>query len=168
MSGAGGWLPAALTALVAILLVGCTGGAEPTGAQATGAPTGGPATTLGGLATAAPSSSPRTSLPPGAGDLGGKWSGMWADGTGGSTGSLDLDWRQEGTNLTGAITIDGWSCLIGGVVSGITNGKAVQFMLRQRDIQVTYRGTVAGPIMSGTYSTNCDDSGGTWRVAKNG
>jgi hypothetical protein len=83
-------------------------------------------------------------------------------------GILQLDWRQEGPTLTGAITIEGWSCLIGGVVSGSVNGRAIEFMLRQRDIQVTYKGTTAGRTMSGTYSTNCDDTSGTWRLAKAG
>jgi hypothetical protein len=31
---------------------------------------------------------------------------------------------------------------------------------------VTYEGSVAGHTMSGTYSTNCDDTKGTWRATK--
>jgi F0F1-type ATP synthase membrane subunit c/vacuolar-type H+-ATPase subunit K len=163
-----GWQAAALMALMA-LLVACSDGAEPVGANGSGSPARSPSIPGSGLVT--PPAVPTAPLPtggtPGRGDLGGNWSGTWAD-SAGSTGILEIDWRQDGLALMGAITIDGWSCLTGGVVSGSVSGNAVQFLLRQRDIQVTYEGTTAGRTLSGTYSTNCDDSAGTWRVAKSG
>jgi hypothetical protein len=81
---------------------------------------------------------------------------------------LVLDWKQEGSTVTGSIVIDGWSCLSGGVVAGSLRGGTIEFELRQRDVQVTYRGKVSGQQMSGTYSTNCDATTGTWRATKTG
>jgi hypothetical protein len=163
----------AVLVCLAIAPVACTNSAQPTGANgstglSTIAPSIAGSTPPTGTLPAPPSGSPTTGGSTGQDDLGGKWSGTWADSMGGSTGALELDWRHEGSNLTGTISIDGWSCLIGGVVSGTLSGTKIEFMLRQRDTQVTYQGTIAGRTMSGTYSTNCDNTAGTWRVTKTG
>jgi hypothetical protein len=164
----------ALLMCVGMALAACTGSTH--GSGASGSPR--PATLPPNSVSASPSTGTPTGLsgesPTNAGgaiaesDLGGKWSGSWTDSTGSSTGMLELDWRKEESNLTGTITIDGWSCLLGGVVTGNLNGTAIEFELHQRDVELQYRGKVAGLSMSGTYSTNCDNSTGTWSVTKTG
>jgi hypothetical protein len=93
-----------------------------------------------------------------------KWSGTWRESSGASSGSLRIDWEHYGPSLRGTMTIDGWLCLDAGVVTGTLSGSSIEFELVQREIRLTYKGTVAGNRMSGTYSTNCDDTRGTWRA----
>jgi hypothetical protein len=154
---------------VAMVPVACTKSAGQAGGGGAGDRTTTPPSPVGGT----PSTG--TTSPTGGTivqtDLDGTWSGPWADSTGNTTGTFELGWRQDGSKLTGTITINGTFCLTGGAVTGDLGGSRIEFELvglAQRNVELKYEGTATGLRMSGTYSTNCDNTTGTWKATKTG
>ncbi len=66
--------------------------------------------------------------------------------------------------MTGTLKISE-PCLDGAKVTGSFSGGAIDFGAVQGQCQVTYKGTVTGDQMSGTYSLG--PAGGTWKATRN-
>lgn len=122
-----------------------------------------PATTA---PTTAASESPLPGGPPASTTMSGTWSGQWTDPGTGVSSSLVFSLDQSGSDLTGSLTIDGTSCLSGGVLVGEAHGTAVRFDVKDREVEITYDGTLHGTTMSGEYFSTCDAPRGTWSVVK--
>ncbi len=75
-------------------------------------------------------------------------------------------WQQQGSQLSGTITISGTPCLTGGSITGTYNGSTITFGAVQGQASVAYVGTVAGSSMSGTYSTPCGNAKGNWTAKR--
>lgn len=135
------------------------GGGQPTqGVQATG-PTG----------TAPTGPTGTTAQPEPVSGLGGTWSGTWANSTpDDATGTFEIAWTQDGTKLSGTITIDGTPCLSGGTITGKIRGNAINFGVVEGQVEVNYAGEVEGDTMSGTYATSCGNANGDWEATKTG
>jgi hypothetical protein len=86
--------------------------------------------------------------------------------TGGS-GSLELTLTGKGADFGGSITMDGTACLSGGILTGAYDGRAIEFMVGQRDVEMQFVGAAqAASSMSGTFTTDCDAMDGTWSVTR--
>ena len=89
--------------------------------------------------------------------LAGKWSGSYS---GAFSGTFTLKWRQSGSKLTGSIRLSKphgtYSCT-GRVHNGHITFGAV-------GAGATYKGSVSGSSMSGTYKT--PKGGGSWSAHK--
>ncbi len=89
--------------------------------------------------------------------LAGKWSGSYG---GAFSGTFTLKWRQSGSKLTGSIRLSSpkgtYSC------TGRVHGGSITF--GAVGAGATYRGSVSGKSMSGTYNTR--KGGGSWSAHK--
>lgn len=121
----------------------------------------------------APSATPTataTPSPTGAlGDLSGTWSGNWADTSPDTAaGTFKVIWTQQGSTVSGTITISGTPCLSGGTVSGTISGSKITFGAVQGQRKVDYTGSVSGTSMHGTYSApKCGNAVGNWNATQN-
>jgi hypothetical protein len=149
-----------LAAALTIALAACSGtsstAAHTTGTQRT-------AGTSVASAAAASTSAPASSSPPVASSgLSGNWSGHYS---GSSRGDFTLNWSQSGSALSGTIKLeaDGSSLPIHGTVEG----RSIQFGT-VGSTGITYKGTVSGNSMSGTYQLidNGTTFSGPWRASK--
>ncbi len=89
--------------------------------------------------------------------LAGTWSGSYS---GTYSGTFTLHWTQSGKNLTGSIALSAphgtYSC-----TGKVHNGKIT---FGSVGAGATYKGSVSGKSMSGTYKTK--KGGGTWSATK--
>jgi hypothetical protein len=159
-----------LSAAVVVLSAGCGTVVSPQ-AQAQSSPTASPTPTPTRTATPAPTTAPSaTPSPTSAGALGsltGAWKGTWINATPKTaTGTFTLTWAQQGSLVVGAIGVSGSDCLSAGNVSGTVEGDKVSFGAVEGNTTITYVGTVSGTTMSGTYTTACGNSSGTWQAIK--
>ena len=94
--------------------------------------------------------------------LSGKWSGQYS---GAYQGTFVLTWRQTGSRLTGRITISNPHSTL--AIHGTVSGGAIQFGT-VGGAAITYKGTVSGSSMSGTYQVglNGNGSGGPWSASR--
>jgi hypothetical protein len=157
-------LLAALTACAAV--PSSTGSALPSGSPDTSpSPTATATATVSATATA--SASP---TPSGSGNLGaltGTWKGTWLnESPQTAAGTFSLSWAQQGDKVFGAIGVVGSTCLSGGNVTGSVSGSVVTFGAVEGNNTINYTGTVSGNTMSGTYTSACGNSRGTWSAVK--
>ncbi len=120
-------------------------------------------------ATATPAPSAAPSASPASGGVAGSWNGTWHDKTPDqAAGSFVVTLAQNGTALTGSITVKGTPCLSAGTVTGTVNGTAISFGAVSGRIQISYSGSISGTTMKGTYtaSAQCSDATGTWEATK--
>ena len=97
----------------------------------------------------------------------GTWQGTWTNTSGGAaSGTFQIDWQQQGSKLNGTIAITGTPCLAGGRITGNLDGDAIDFGVVSGAYKVNYKGSLSGTTMSGTYSTDCGNSKGTWEASK--
>ena len=89
--------------------------------------------------------------------LAGTWSGQYS---GAFSGTFTLTWTQQGSVLTGSITLSNPSGKYS--VGGSVNGTAIKF--GAVGAGATYTGKVSGTSMSGTY--NSPKGGGSWSAHK--
>jgi hypothetical protein len=95
-----------------------------------------------------------------------RWSGTWTNTSpDNATGSLGLEWAQQGTTLEGVVAMVGATCFGGGAMQGTIDGDKVAFEVVARD-SVSYEGTIVGDSVSGTFSMSCDGSEGTWEATR--
>jgi hypothetical protein len=90
--------------------------------------------------------------------LGGKWKGHYS---GAVTGTFTLRWSQKGRKLTGSIALSnpkGSYAIDGSVRSG------GRLKFGAVGVGATYKGTVHGTSMSGTWSS--PQGGGSWSAHK--
>lgn len=134
------------------------------GGQASTATT--PTSVIVGETTPTPPPSPTTQQ--GSGGMSGIWNGQWANQTPDTaTGTFSIQWSQQGSNLTGNISIVGTPCLSGGGITGTINGSAINFGVVEGQVTVNYAGIITGSnTMSGTYSTSCGNAYGDWQATK--
>jgi len=89
--------------------------------------------------------------------LAGTWSGSYS---GSFSGTFTLKWKQSGSHLTGTIRLSNpkgsYSC------TGRVHGGRISF--GAVGAGATYKGSVSGRSMSGTYNTR--KGGGSWRAHK--
>jgi hypothetical protein len=124
-------------------------------------------------ATSAPSpSSPTTSpttSPNAPGRLDGTWKGTYASQKyAPATGTFTVVFRQRGSTISGAITIQP-SCLTRGTVDGRLTGNTIDFgAVRGQSRSVSFTGRISGRRMSGTYHSDasCGSDNGTWTAAR--
>jgi len=134
--------------------------ASPTpSASASPTPTATPTATPVVTPTATPSAT-------GLGALSGAWMGTWTNETPAAVGTFTLTWAQQGTLLVGAIGVTGSNCISAGNVTGNVDGTKISFGAVEGTKTITYVGTVSGRTMSGTYSSECGPSKGTWSAVK--
>jgi hypothetical protein len=81
-------------------------------------------------------------------------------------GTFTIDFEQDGSALSGTISIEGTPCLTGGSISGTVVGNEIEFGAVEGEVEVDYRGSVAGDTMGGTWSTDCGDAEGEWEAAR--
>jgi hypothetical protein len=130
--------------------------------SATASPTPSPTPTV----TATPTPTPTASAT-GLGALSGAWKGTWTNETPTpAVGTFTLTWAQQGTLLVGAIGVTGSNCIAAGNVTGNVDGSKISFGAVEGTKLITYVGTVSGNTMSGTYSSDCGPSKGTWTAIK--
>jgi hypothetical protein len=118
-----------------------------------------PTPTTAATATATPSAT-------GLGALSGAWMGTWTNETPAAVGTFTLTWAQQGTLLVGAIGVTGSNCISAGNVTGNLDGNKISFGAVEGTKTITYVGTVSGNTMTGTYSSECGPSKGTWSAVK--
>jgi hypothetical protein len=148
---------AATLVFVAVLAVACS-----KSSGVTIGPSGG-----GGVQTSPPPTASQSTGGITGSDLSGTWTGIWTNNSPDhSTGSFELQWQQQGSVLSGTITIHGTPCLTDGTITGALNGKTITFGAVAGQVQVGYTGSVSGTTMSGTYTTACGNAVGTWQAAK--
>jgi hypothetical protein len=161
------WMaPAALAVLIGACSSAATA-APPTPAQSVLAATSAPTGALpipSDVPTAADTPTAAATAP----GLGGKWNGTWTDTSPDtSNGTFALTWTQNGSNLSGTITVAGTPCISAATVTGSLNGSAITFGAVSGRVTITYTGTIAGTKMSGTYSApNCGNATGNWQATQ--
>lgn len=89
--------------------------------------------------------------------LAGTWSGRY---TGAFTGSFTLTWRLTGSVLNGSIVLSSPKSTSG--IKGKVSGSTISF--GALSVGATYKGSVSGKSMSGTYSS--PQGGGHWSAHK--
>jgi hypothetical protein len=132
------------------LAVSACGGGSGSGSSQPSAPASTPAATSTPTTTTTTSTSTSTSSSSG---LSGKWSGQYS---GAYSGTFTLNWNQAGSKLTGTINL---STTGTAPVNGSVDGSSIKFGTVGSQA-ITYKGTVNGTSMSGTYNT--PGGGGTW------
>ena len=159
---------AAAIVLPIVLLGGlsaCTAVSPNTAASPTVSPTETPTPTP--TATPSPVASPTaTPSATGLGALTGAWMGTWTNETPAAVGTFTLTWAQQGTLLVGAIGVTGSNCISAGNVTGNVDGTKISFGAVEGTKTITYVGTISGKTMTGTYSSECGPSKGTWTAVK--
>ena len=158
-----------ITAAVVLLggLSACTAINANPGASATPSASATPTPTPTPVVT--PSASPVPSATPsatGLGALSGAWMGTWANESPAAVGTFTLTWAQQGSLLVGAIGVTGSNCISAGNVTGNIDGNKISFGAVEGTKTITYVGTVSGNTMTGTYSSECGPSKGTWTAVK--
>jgi hypothetical protein len=87
--------------------------------------------------------------------LSGTWSGQYG---GKYSGTFTLKWTQAGSKLSGSIALSSEGGKIG--VRGTLRGTAISFGTVGGGQVITYKGSVSGASMSGTWHTPA--GGGSW------
>jgi len=90
-------------------------------------------------------------------NAGGTWSGRYI---GDSSGTFTLRWTQTGSKLKGSIKLSNPAGTY--PISGILRGNKISF--GAVGVGATYKGTVSGKAMSGTWKSA--NRGGTWSARK--
>ncbi len=155
-------------AVLAILIITACGGSAATTTGSEGK-TGTATTPTSVIVTeTTPTQPPPTPTQANTGGISGIWNGQWANQTPDTaTGTFSVQLIQQGSTLTGNISIVGTPCLTGGSVTGTINGSAINFGVVEGQVTVNYTGTITGSnTMSGTYATNCGNAYGDWQATK--
>jgi hypothetical protein len=98
------------------------------------------------------------------GPLSGKWSGSYS---GAFSGTFKLTWQQVGQNLSGKISISGFSNAPTSI-HGTDQGGAIRFGTVGSEA-ITYSGSVSGNSMSGTWKIQAGGramGGGSWKASR--
>jgi tetratricopeptide (TPR) repeat protein len=74
-------------------------------------------------------------------DLSGTWRGTWTDNTDGTSGEAIFSLTQNGSALTGTVSVTGAPCLPGGNVSGSVSGNGVNLTIQSGTESVTLNAT---------------------------
>jgi hypothetical protein len=159
----------------ALLVAACNGAPVATAPTPTpGASTGvsGPSATAVVVATAAATASPSTA-PSAPASIAGAWRGTWSSQKyPGLTGHFALTFVQQGSALSGTISITGSSCISGATLTGQLTGTQITFGVVQGAETVAYSGTWSGASMSGTWTIThgsggaCTTDNGDWSATR--
>ena len=129
-----------------------------------GSPTGTPGTTPPSTATPTAAVTPKPTPAPPITAFPQGWVGTWTDPVTGGSGSLELTLTGKDSDFGGSITMDGTACLAGGLLTGSYDGREIEFVVGQRDVEIQFRGRADASTMSGTLTSGCDGMDGTWSV----
>jgi hypothetical protein len=145
---------ATLTVGLAVLLAACSSSSSSSTSTGTG--------THPAVARSSSASAKAAAASKAPGALSGKWSGQYS---GAYNGKFTLRWRQSGTHLTGHITISNPLSTL--PINGTVNGNAIRFGT-VGSTAITYKGTVSGNSMSGTYQVRGGNgsAGGPWSASR--
>jgi hypothetical protein len=140
-----------LITLFALLALSACGG-KGTGDQTTTPP---PTTT--------PSPSGTGEIP----NLAGSWYGTYSTPQGVEVGTFQIQFTQDGNQISGTIDIEGSPCVTHGEISGALSGDTIAFGAVQAEQAISFNGTVDGSAhMEGEYSApSCEGGGsGIWEA----
>ena len=105
-------------------------------------------------------------------NLAGTWQFTFHSSTAGMTATGTVPLQQNGTTLSGQMTLSGAPCATTAVLTGAISGTRINFQLQEGTQPVNFTGSIAasGNSASGTYAspsggcTNGDT--GTWSASK--
>ena len=104
---------------------------------------------------------------PDSGPAGHLWNGIWASGSYPISGTFTLELSQNGSALSGQVSITGSDCLTGGAVSGTIEGNQISFGVVAAEQTIHWDGVVSGTTMQGSYTTpSCGKDAGTWSASR--
>ena len=62
--------------------------------------------------------------------------------------------------------MDGTACLSNGIIDGAYDGRAIEFTVTQRAVEVRFAGEADAATMTGTFTTDCDAMDGSWTATR--
>ena len=141
--------------LCGALLAGCS--SSSTDSATTSSSTPGESTESAGA--------PVSSTPTSGGDsaLTGTWNGTWQSSSDAS-GTFSVTFTQTSPSLNGTLSIS-VACLDGAKVTGTVSGSSIEFGSVKGQCDISYKGSIDGDQMSGTYDLS-GAAGGTWKASK--
>lgn len=102
-------------------------------------------------------------------DLSGEWRGTYDNVAPlPSSGPFAVRITQQGDRLEGDLRLSGTGCELDGPIQGTLEGTKIRFGSVGGSQSITFEGTVSGDRLSGTYTTTCLNSNGTWKAARAG
>jgi hypothetical protein len=113
--------------------------------------------------TGAPMSSTPTSGGDSTSALTGTWNGTWRSSSDAS-GTFSVTFTQTSPSLNGTLSIS-VACLDGAKVTGTVSGSSIEFGSVKGQCDISYKGSIDGDQMSGTYDLS-GAAGGTWKASK--
>ncbi|MBI5192008.1 MAG: hypothetical protein HZA08_01045 [Nitrospirae bacterium] len=101
----------------------------------------------------------------------GNWSGSWNSENGINGGTVSLSLSQNGSDISGTITMGGSPCFSVGNISGSVSGNNISSgAVFTGSLRVDFDGTAVGNDMNGSYAVikggACTGDSGTWMVSK--
>jgi hypothetical protein len=160
-------------ALVGALLVAACNGA-PVATTSAPTPSSSPAVVVPTASAGAPAVTALPSTAPSAAaSIAGTWQGTWTSKAyPGLTGHFTLMFTQQGSTLSGSISITGSGCISAATITGVINGSQLTFGVVQGAETVSYTGTWSGASMSGTWVISqgsggaCTTDSGDWAATR--
>jgi hypothetical protein len=99
--------------------------------------------------------------------LNGTWTGEWHATAGGEgQGTVQMTWQRAGRVMRGRMTVSGLSCMQSPTVQGTITGSDLEIAASENGQGTILTGTYTADSMSGTYTTSCDTTTGTWTMTK--
>ncbi|MFL5799429.1 MAG: hypothetical protein ACJ77A_16040 [Actinomycetota bacterium] len=119
-------------------------------------------------------SSPTTASPtpsastPAATGVAGTWNGTWNSSRVPASGTFQMRFTVQDGILSGAIKVNGTTCISKGSVAGAASGDRVAFgAIKGGVASIAFSGTVTGDDMSGRYDAQgCGGDAGTWKATR--
>lgn len=100
-------------------------------------------------------------------DLSGTWRGTYVnDAPFTVSGPFAVRITQQGDKISGDLKLSGTGCALDGPIQGTLEGTQIRFGAVNGGQNVSFEGTVADGGLSGTYTTTCLNSTGTWTAKR--
>jgi hypothetical protein len=103
-----------------------------------------------------------------AASINGPWSGTWTSSRGGG-GSVQTTFTQDGSEISGSVSVGGSPCLSTGTLSGTITSSNVSFGAVSGSHGIQFTATVGTDAMSGTYIVSsglCAGDAGTFSLVR--
>jgi hypothetical protein len=97
------------------------------------------------------------------------WQGTWSSAKYPISGSFRLDVTLAATSMAGTLQVAGSDCISAGELRSKISGSTVEFgLVAGGRALITFRGTVTGTRMSGTYTSgpDCGNDKGSWQATR--
>ena len=82
----------------------------------------------------------------------GNWSGTWSSSITSDNGTATVELLQNGTNITGTMSMTGSPCMSTGSITGTVSGSSVSFTAISGNDDIQVNGTVFNDTVTGNYS----------------